>query len=193
MAQSLRCSALTINLGHQQPYVDDDVHIYSSAMRPGRPTHSHGSHRPVYNHASGNVKPGGSQYESSYATWNHDRPNDIGHDRPTYTTRPYHTVQMDYPQDDNGYPAGPGIHVPIETVSSNGVDYSRYRGNRMRTHTHAETVVAPSYSVLARRTMCVPKLMERDYFRDREIASASSSAECRGEIRERASKRSVGV
>lgn len=135
MSTSLRCPAFSINLGHQQPYVDDDVNIYNSAIRPSRPPHNYEAHRPTY---AGGVNKPTSLYDPSYAIWNHDRPNDlaIGHDRPTYTTRPYHTVQMDYPQDeyDGGYPpAASGVHVPIED-SSSSVDYSRYRGNRMRMH-----------------------------------------------------------
>lgn len=87
-------------------------------------------------------------YKPSYATiWSHDRPNDlaIGHDRPTYANRPYHTVQ-DYPQDeyDTGYPplsVTSGVHAPIEDSSTNAVDYSRYRGNRMK-NAHGD-IVAP--------------------------------------------------
>ncbi|XP_072767610.1 uncharacterized protein [Anoplolepis gracilipes] len=126
----LQNATFSINLGHQQPYVDDDVHIYGSAMRPDRPSHNQGgTHRPPsFNKPT-------SLYDPSYAIWNHDRPNDlaIGHDRPTYTTRPpYHPV--DYPQEeyDGGYPpATSGIHVPVIEDSSNtafAVDYSRYRG-----------------------------------------------------------------
>lgn len=136
---SLRCPAFSINLGHQQPYVDDDVHIYSSAtMRPSRPAHNHGgaaTHRPAY---VGGVGKPTTLYDPSYAIWSHDRPNDlaIGHDRPTYATRPgYHTTIQDYPQDEyeNGYPpVTSGAHVPIDDSSANAVDYSKYRGNRMR-------------------------------------------------------------
>ncbi|EZA48555.1 Serine proteinase stubble [Ooceraea biroi] len=126
----LQNATFSINLGHQQPYVDDDVHIYSSATaRPSRPTQSHGAYRPAY---VGDVAGKPTTLYDSYGIWSHDRPNDlaIGHDRPTYATRPYHTVQ-DYPQDEyeSGYPPGTsGIHVPIEDSSSNAVDYSRYRG-----------------------------------------------------------------
>ncbi|KAL0122460.1 hypothetical protein PUN28_007292 [Cardiocondyla obscurior] len=120
----LQNATFSINLGHQQPYVDDDVNIYSSAVRPGRPPHE--AHRPTF------VAAGGSLYDPSYAIWNHDRPNDlaIGHEtthRPPYVTRPYHTTQ-EYPQDefDGGYPAATSSG-PIED-SSNALDYSRYRG-----------------------------------------------------------------
>ncbi|CAL1680496.1 unnamed protein product [Lasius platythorax] len=136
----LQNATFSINLGHQQPYVDDDVHIYGSAMRPGRPSPSQGVgggvHRPPAFSAGGVSKPT-SLYDPSYAIWNHDRPNDlaIGYDRPTYATRPpHHTVQVDYPQDEyegpGGYPpATSGIHVPaIEDSSNAAVDYSRYRG-----------------------------------------------------------------
>ncbi|KYQ48687.1 Serine proteinase stubble [Trachymyrmex zeteki] len=122
----LQNATFTLNLGHQQPYVDDDVHVYGSAIRPSRPSHSHETHRPTY---VGGVNNPTNIYDSSYAIWNHDRPNDlaVSHNRPTFTTRPYHTVQ-DYPQDeyDGGYsPAASG--GPIED-SSNVMDYSRYRG-----------------------------------------------------------------
>lgn len=111
------------------------MHIYSSALRPGRPAHTH---RPAYPPHTG--KPslyGGSHYaeQPSYATWSHDRPtNDlaIGHERPSYVTRPHHTGQMDFAQDEyEGGHAASGVHAPPIEGSSNTVDYSRYRGNRM--------------------------------------------------------------
>ncbi|XP_032688301.1 uncharacterized protein LOC116852246 isoform X2 [Odontomachus brunneus] len=135
----LQNATFSINLGHQQPYVDDDVHIYSSDLRPSRPS----SHRPAYSHVGGSVGGGGSKpnnlYDPSYAIWSHDRPtNDlaIGHEPPTYTTRPYHTVQLDYPQGeyDAGYPAH-ASGVPIED-SSNAVDYSRYRCGELYTRSN---------------------------------------------------------
>ncbi|XP_077256975.1 uncharacterized protein LOC143894519 [Temnothorax americanus] len=127
----LQNATFSINLGHQQPYVDDDVHIYSSAVRPGRPgrpSHSHEAHRPTYVGGVGNPL---SLYEPPYAIWSHDGPNDlaVGHDRPTYATRPPHHTVQEYPQDEydgGGYrPAASG--GPIED-SSNAMDYSRYRG-----------------------------------------------------------------
>jgi len=151
---TLRCPAFSINLGHQQPYVDDDVHIYSSAtMRPSRPTYAE--------------KPN-TLYDPSYAIW--QRPNDlaIGHDRPYATIRPYHTVQDHYPQNEyeSGYPATSGVHVPMEDSSSNAVDYSRYRGNRMKNA--RGDIVAPEC-----RTRCAssaPSEPRRDFARfDRSI------------------------
>ncbi|XP_018338271.1 PREDICTED: LOW QUALITY PROTEIN: uncharacterized protein LOC108746171 [Trachymyrmex septentrionalis] len=122
----LQNATFTLNLGHQQPYVDDDVHIYGSAIRPNKPSHGQETHRPTYVDVVSNPT---SHYDSSYAIWNHNRPNDlaVGHDRPTFTTRPYHTVQ-DYPQDEynSGYPPA-ATSDPIED-SSNAMDYSRYRG-----------------------------------------------------------------
>ncbi|XP_039309477.1 serine proteinase stubble isoform X3 [Solenopsis invicta] len=122
----LQNATFSINLGHQQPYVDDDVHIYSNAVRPSRPSHSHETHRPTY---VGGVSNPTNHYDSSYAIWNHDRPNDlaVGHDRPTYVTRPYHTVP-EYPQAeyDGGYP--PAASDGSIEDSSNAMDYSRYRG-----------------------------------------------------------------
>ncbi|KAG5333629.1 STUB proteinase, partial [Acromyrmex heyeri] len=122
----LQNATFTLNLGHQQPYVDDNVHIYGSAIRPNRPSHSQDTHRPTYVDGVSNPT---SHYDSSYAIWNHNRPNDlaVGQDRPTFTTRPYHTVQ-DYPQDEynSGYPPAASSD-PIED-SSNAMDYSRYRG-----------------------------------------------------------------
>ncbi|EFN74703.1 Serine proteinase stubble [Camponotus floridanus] len=127
----LQNATFSINLGHQQSYVDDDEHIYGNAIRPSRPSHSQGgSHRPSFS------KPTTNPYGPSYAIWNHDRPtNDlaIGHDRPTYTTSrpPHHTIQ-DYSQDqyNGGYPShASGIHVStFEEASNAAVDYSRYRG-----------------------------------------------------------------
>ncbi|XP_029172655.1 uncharacterized protein LOC114941724 isoform X3 [Nylanderia fulva] len=135
----LQNATFSLNLGHQQPYVDDDVNIYGSSARPGRPSPGQGGtvHRPTFA-ASGGGKPT-SLYDPSYTVWNHDRPNDlaIGYDRPTYAvTRPphHHPVQMDFPVQDEydggGYqPATSGTHVPaIEDSSSAAVDYSRYRG-----------------------------------------------------------------
>ncbi|XP_025073971.1 LOW QUALITY PROTEIN: uncharacterized protein LOC105426816 [Pogonomyrmex barbatus] len=123
----LQNATFSINLGHQQPYVDD-VHIYSSAVRPSRPSLGHETHRPTYTTTSGVGNPT-SLYDPSYAIWSHDRPNDlaVGHDRPTYATRPYHTVP-EYPQDEyvSGYPPA-ASGVPIED-SSDAMDYSRYRG-----------------------------------------------------------------
>ncbi|XP_050462799.1 uncharacterized protein LOC126857427 isoform X1 [Cataglyphis hispanica] len=118
----LQNATFSINLGHQQPYVDDDVHIYGSV----RPSHGQGgAHRPPAFSKPTNL------YDPSYAIWNHDRPNDLGYDRPTRP--PYHAVQVDYLQDeyDGAYPphAASGIHVPaIEDSSNAAVDYSRYRG-----------------------------------------------------------------
>lgn len=106
-------------------------------MRPSRPSHSQGAspHRPPFS------KPTTSPYDSSYATWNHDRPtNDlaVSHNRPTYTTSrpPYHTIQVDYSQDEyDGYPTpASGIHVSTFEDSNTAMDYSRYRGNRTRMH-----------------------------------------------------------
>ncbi|XP_025154120.1 serine proteinase stubble isoform X3 [Harpegnathos saltator] len=128
----LQNATFAINLGHQQPYVDDDVHIYSSDLRPGRPS----SHRPTYSHVAGSVGSGAGKpsnlYEPSYAVWSHDRPptNDlasVSHERPVYANRPHHTVQLDHPQDEYAPAHASGVHVPLED-SSNAVDYSRFRG-----------------------------------------------------------------
>lgn len=123
------------------------MNIYNSAVRPNRPSHSHETHRPTY---AGGVSNPTNLYDPSYAIWSHDRPNDLtaGHDRPTYTTRPHHTVQ-EYPQDefDSGYPSA-ASGVPIEDLS-NAMDYSRYRGNRMRMHADYCTEC---------RTMCVARV-----------------------------------
>ncbi|XP_036139342.1 serine proteinase stubble isoform X1 [Monomorium pharaonis] len=122
----LQNATFSLNLGHQQPYVDDEVHVYTSAIRPSRPSHNHEAHRPAYVGGVGNP---GSLYDPPYAIWSHDRPNDlaVSHDRPTYT-RPYHTAVPEYPQDeyDGGFPPAASAG-PIED-SSNTMDYTRYRG-----------------------------------------------------------------
>lgn len=115
--------ALSLNLGHQHPYMDDDVQIYENAARPTKPMHTvQNEHRPSYVYADNANKPT-TLYESSQ-TWNYNRP--------AYTNRPtiYHPTQLDYPQDEYGtdYPEVLGLHTPQEDVPSS-VDYSKYRGN----------------------------------------------------------------
>ncbi|XP_076180236.1 uncharacterized protein LOC143153186 isoform X2 [Ptiloglossa arizonensis] len=118
----LQNATLSLNLGNQHPYLDDDVQIYENAARPSKPMYGdQNEHRPSYLYADVANKPT-TVYESS-PTWNYDRPS--------YTTRPpfYHPLQVDYPQDEYeaDYPDATGIHMPIED-SSNSVDYSKYRG-----------------------------------------------------------------
>ncbi|XP_024227717.1 uncharacterized protein LOC100740075 isoform X1 [Bombus impatiens] len=118
----LQNATLSLNLGNQHPYVDDDVQIYDNAARPSKPTYSgQNEHGTSYLYADIANKPT-TIYESSQ-TWNYDRP--------VHTNRPsvYHPLQLDYPQDeyDVAYPDVSGIHTPNEDVS-NSVDYSKYRG-----------------------------------------------------------------
>ncbi|XP_076285345.1 uncharacterized protein LOC143211489 isoform X1 [Lasioglossum baleicum] len=119
----LQNATLTLNLGHQHPYMDDDVQIYENTARPSKPVHTgQTEHRPPgYVHADNANKPT-TIYESSQ-TWNYNRP--------AYTSRPtyYQPTQLDYPQDEFGadYPDALGLHTPHEDVTSS-VDYSKYRG-----------------------------------------------------------------
>ncbi|XP_053995717.1 uncharacterized protein LOC128885626 isoform X2 [Hylaeus anthracinus] len=119
----LQNATLSLNLGNQHPYLDDDVQIYENLARPSKPSNYGGQneHRPTYLFADVSNKPT-TVYESSQ-TWNYERPS--------YTTRPpfYHPIQLDYPQDEYepDYPDAQGIHKPVEDVS-NSVDYSKYRG-----------------------------------------------------------------
>ncbi|KAF3424144.1 hypothetical protein E2986_04427 [Frieseomelitta varia] len=119
----LQNATISLNLGNQHPYVDDDVQIYGNAARPSKPTYSgqneHGTTSYLYADIAN--KPT-TIYESSQ-TWNYDRP--------VYTNRPsvYHPLQLDYPQDEYeaAYPDVSAIHTPNEDAS-NSVDYSKYRG-----------------------------------------------------------------
>ncbi|XP_033339033.2 uncharacterized protein LOC117227678 isoform X2 [Megalopta genalis] len=118
----LQNATLTLNLGHQHPYMDDDVQIYENAARPTKPMHTgQNEHRPSHVPADNANKPS-TIYESSQ-TWNYNRP--------VYTSRPtfYHPTQLDYPQDEYGadYPDALGSHTPHEDAT-NSVDYSKYRG-----------------------------------------------------------------
>ncbi|XP_078052999.1 testisin isoform X2 [Augochlora pura] len=119
----LQNATLSLNLGHQHPYMDDDVQIYENAARPTKPMHNgqNEHHRPSHVHADNANKPS-TIYESSQ-TWNYNRP--------VYTSRPtfYQPTQLDYPQDEYGadYPDALGLHTPHEDAT-NSVDYSKYRG-----------------------------------------------------------------
>ncbi|OAD52313.1 Serine proteinase stubble [Eufriesea mexicana] len=119
----LQNATLSLNLGNQHPYVDDDVQIYDNLARPSKPAYSgQHEHGTSYLYTDIAHKPT-TVYESSQ-TWDYDRP--------VYTSRPsiYHPHQLDYPQDeyDAAYPQILGMHTPNEDVS-NSVDYSKYRGN----------------------------------------------------------------
>ncbi|XP_046144615.1 serine proteinase stubble isoform X1 [Osmia bicornis bicornis] len=133
----LQNATLSLNLGNQHPYVDDDVQIYENVARPSKPMYNvaQNGHGPSYLHL-GDVanKPSTMMttstttmttvYESSQ-TWNYDRPS--------YTSRPttlyHHPLQLDYPQDeyDAVYPDVSGVYTPSQDVS-NSLDYSKYRG-----------------------------------------------------------------
>ncbi|XP_017764634.1 PREDICTED: uncharacterized protein LOC108554016 [Eufriesea mexicana] len=118
----LQNATLSLNLGNQHPYVDDDVQIYDNLARPSKPAYSgQHEHGTSYLYTDIAHKPT-TVYESSQ-TWDYDRP--------VYTSRPsiYHPHQLDYPQDeyDAAYPQILGMHTPNEDVS-NSVDYSKYRG-----------------------------------------------------------------
>ncbi|XP_043493645.1 uncharacterized protein LOC122518679 [Polistes fuscatus] len=126
----LQNATFSINLAHQQPYVEDNVHIYGNNLRPSKPTYMEDVHRPSYSYIVSNPsKPSWQhQQQQQQQQQQHD------HDRPSYVTRPtvYRppTVQFDYPQDeyDSSYPqSNNGIHVPVDDVS-NSLDYSQYRG-----------------------------------------------------------------
>ncbi|XP_014613463.1 PREDICTED: uncharacterized protein LOC106791942 [Polistes canadensis] len=125
----LQNATFSINLAHQQPYVEDNVHIYGNNLRPSKPTYMEDVHRPSYSYIVNNPsKPSWQHQQQQQQQQQHD------HDRPSYVTRPtvYRppTVQFDYPQDeyDSSYPqSNTGIHVPVDDVS-NSLDYSQYRG-----------------------------------------------------------------
>ncbi|KAL2725126.1 serine proteinase stubble-like isoform X1 [Vespula squamosa] len=132
--------AFSINLAHQQPYVEDNVQIYGSSLRPSKPTYSEDVHRPSYSYVVNNPsKPTWQHHQSQHHHHQQQQqpqlqPQQQDHDRPGYVTRPtiYRppTVQFDYPQDeyDSSYhPSNTGIHVPIDDVT-NSLDYSQYRG-----------------------------------------------------------------
>ncbi|XP_076679294.1 uncharacterized protein LOC143374760 isoform X1 [Andrena cerasifolii] len=112
----LQNATLSLNLGNQHPYVDDDVQIYDNAIRPSKPTYvGQNEHRPSYLYAADIANKPTTVYESSQ-TWDYDRPA-------------YHPLQLDYPQDEyqTAYPDVSTVHTSNEDAL-NSVDYSNYRG-----------------------------------------------------------------
>ncbi|CAK9812276.1 Serine proteinase stubble [Anthophora plagiata] len=125
----LQNATLSLNVGNQHAYVDDDVQIYGNAAnRPSKPMHSgQNEHGPTYlyadiaNNANNANKP--TTVHVSSQTWHYDRP--------VYTSRPTldRPHQLDYPQDEHDavYPDLSGVYTPNEDVL-NSLDYSKYRG-----------------------------------------------------------------
>ncbi|KAG7206547.1 hypothetical protein KM043_000237 [Ampulex compressa] len=137
----LQNATLALNLGNQQPYVDDDVQIYSSALSVGNKPSSYlygAHHRPTTTHgyASTANKPSGA-YDPTYLAWDHDRPNDLNQDRPHnaygmqhHRPTSHRPLQLDYsPEEYDAYPPTSGVTYASSDDGSNFVDHSTdYRG-----------------------------------------------------------------
>ncbi|CAK9812272.1 Serine proteinase stubble [Anthophora plagiata] len=133
----LQNATLSLNVGNQHAYVDDDVQIYGNAAnRPSKPMHSgQNEHGPTYlyadiaNNANNANKP--TTVHVSSQTWHYDRP--------VYTSRPTldRPHQLDYPQDEHDavYPDLSGVYTPNEDVL-NSLDYSKYRCGELYTRSN---------------------------------------------------------
>ncbi|XP_076388523.1 uncharacterized protein LOC100882186 isoform X2 [Megachile rotundata] len=141
----LQNATLSLNLGNQHPYVDDDVRVYENAARPSKPTYTgQNGHGPGYLYAvdvankpttimaatTTTTTTMTTVYESSQ-TWNYDRP--------AHGNRPslYHPFQHDYAQAeyDANYPDVSGLYALNQDVS-NSLDYSKYRCGELYTRSN---------------------------------------------------------